>query len=251
MIFCVFIFLIFEAILLKQAIFYVLASPIIIGSVIISLVIIGANIRRRGFLKAQKLLLPVLLIVGILFLIFFESSLLINQIVIFWGTILFYFFLAFYKKIPFSEDISRKDKIIIKNYFQFAIIFTAFLEFLAGYFLFYIYNLPLPLVTIFMIVISSALFYYLIWLFEGEISIRKWLFVILLGLLTAQFFFILAFWPTSPWIASTILILLFYLFFGLFHLGMEGKLEIKKAWEYLIVITIILIITVSIMRWNY
>ena len=242
---------IFEAIAIKQTLFYVLASPIILGASIVGLAIIGTNIRRRGFLKAQKLLLPALLALGVIFLILFETSSLINQIVIWLSVILFYFFFVFYQKVPFSEEISKDEALKIRNYFQFAIIFTAFLGFLAGYFLLYMFNLPLVLVTLVMIIVSSILFYYLIWLFEGALNFRQWLFVILLGLLIAEFFFVLAFWPISPWIASTLLVLLFYLYFGMFHLGMEGKLEISKVWEYLIVIIIILLVIINIMKWNY
>ncbi|MFC1656919.1 hypothetical protein ACFL14_03100, partial [Patescibacteria group bacterium] len=179
-----------------------MGSPIILGAILVSAVIIGQNIKRRGLLKAQKLILPILLIINVLFLLRVEPNVLINQIVAFVSVFIIYFFLVLYKKIPLSEDISSKDDLIIKNYFQFAIIFIAFLGFLSGYLLFYIYQYSLPIVTLFMIFISSILFYYLIWLFEGRLNSRKWLFVILLGLLISEFFFILAFWPVSPWIAS-------------------------------------------------
>ncbi|MFH1749449.1 MAG: hypothetical protein ABH837_00900 [bacterium] len=228
-----------------------MGSPIILGAILVSAVIIGRNIKKRGLLKAQKLILPILLIISVLFLLRVEPTVLINQIIAFISVLIIYFFLVLYKKIPLSEDINSKDDLIIKNYFQFAIIFIAFLGFLSGYLLFYIYQYPLPIVTLFMIFISSILFYYLIWLFEGTLNSRKWLFVILLGLLISEFFFILAFWPVSPWIASTLLIVLFYFYFGVFHLGMEGKLEIKKVWEYLLIVIVILFVIISIMRWNY
>jgi hypothetical protein len=222
-----------------------------LGTVVVFFAIIGRDIAKRGWLKTQKLIMPSLLVLGTLFLILLESSVLVNQVVILLSSVILYIFLIFYKDIPISKEATARESLKIKNFFQFGMIFTAFLMFLTGYYLLFYYNFSLPIVTVFIILISSILLYYLVWLFEGRLTARGWLFVILFGLLVAEFFFILAFWPTTPWIACTVLVLLFYLYFGLFHLGMEGQLDIQKVWEYLAVVGVVLLVIMSIMKWNY
>lgn len=234
---------------MQQAIFYALAVPLILGAILIFITIVGTNIRRRATLKAKKLVLPALLIFGTLFLVLFEKSQILPQVFILFLCFLIYFFFTFYKNIPIEEG--DKDQVRIKNYFNFAILFAAFLSFLVAYNLLYIFQFSLGLVVLFIIVLGMLLFYYQVWIQEGKLLLKRWLFVALLGLVVSEIFLILAFWPASPWVLSGIMLVIFYMFFGIFNLYLEKKLRLKFILEYLIVGGVFLVAIVTIMRWYF
>ena len=128
------------------------------------------------------------------------------------------------------------------------ILITAFLSYLVIYDLFFTFFTPLWIAMILVLLVSWLLFYYLFWATSSWISIMP-VFVILMGIVVLEIFSVLSFWRTDPMIRSIVLTTVFYVFLGVLGLKTKNEFFSKKITEYLIVATIVLIITISTMRW--
>ena len=74
-------------------------------------------------------------------------------------------------------------------------------------------------------------------------------FVILMGIVILEIFSVLSFWRTDPMIRSIVLVTAFYVFLGVLSLKIKNEFNNKKVIEYLVVAAVVLIITISTMRW--
>jgi hypothetical protein len=234
-----------EILYFKQTLLTVTLGPLIVIGCLIILWLIGGDLFRRRLLKFKKIILPALLLIGVSFFIFFEISPFLRQFIIFITLICFYFFALYYKRIPVEK---KSDYYKIESLLNSMILVTAFLSYLVIYDLFFTFFVPLWLAMILVLLISWLLFYYLFWATASWVSIMP-AFVSLMGIIILEIFAVLSFWRTDPMIRSIVLVTVFYAFLGILSLRIKNEFKNYKIAEYLIVAAIVLIITISTMRW--
>jgi hypothetical protein len=237
--------LLLEVLYFKQTLLTVTIIPLVLIGLIIVLWLIGGDLFRRRLLKLQKIILPALLFIGVSFFIFFEISTFLRQFVIFITLICFYFFALYYKKIPVE---TKKDYYKIESLLNSMILVTAFLCYLIIYDLFFTFFTPLWVAMLLVLLVSWLLFYYLFWATSSWMSVLP-VFVSLMGIIILEIFSVLSFWRTDPMIRSIILVTVFYAFLGILSLKIKNEFKNYKIVEYLVVAAIVLIVTISTMRW--
>lgn len=237
--------LLLEILYFKQTLFSVFFAPLIIIGVIIILWLIGGDLFRRRILKLKKMILPVLLLLGVSFFLFFEISAFLRQFVIIIALFCFYFFALYYKRIPVEK---KRDYYKVESLLNSMILVTVFLSYLVIYDLFFTVFTPLWMAMLLVLLVSWLLFYYLFWATASWVSVMP-VFVILMGIVVLEIFSVLSFWRTDPMIRSIILTTVFYVFLGILGLKTKNEFIGKRVSEYLIVSAIVLIITISTMRW--
>ena len=237
--------LLLEVLYFKQTLLTVMLMPLILVGLIATIWLIGGDLFRRRLLKLKKMILPILLLLGVSFFLFFEISAFLRQFVIIITLFCFYFFALYYKRIPVEK---KADYYKVESLLNAMILITAFLSYLVIYDLFFTLFVPLWLSMLLVLLVSWLLFYYLFWATNSWISIMP-PFVILMGIIMLEIFSVLSFWRTDPMIRSIVLTTGFYVFLGVFSLKIKNEFINKKVSEYLIVAVIVLIITISTMKW--
>src|SRR4030042_3951471 len=95
--------LLLEILYFKQTLFSLIFVPLIIIGVMVILWLIGGDLFRRRILKIKKMVLPILLLLGVSFFLFFEISIFLRQFVIIITLFCLYFFALYYKRIPIEK----------------------------------------------------------------------------------------------------------------------------------------------------
>ncbi|HLC38763.1 MAG TPA: hypothetical protein VJJ80_01400 [Patescibacteria group bacterium] len=237
----------FEALYFKQQFFWAILIPISIGFILAIFWILGPDLIRRKRLKMKKLILPLLLIFGVVFFLFFEASGLLRQIVIFLGIIANLLFFINYKKIPLERPKDPKN-ILVFNFLFFVLNLAAFLDFWVIYSIYFNFGLALWFSMVLILIISLGLFYYLFWA-TNVFSDFILPFVSLLGLVMLEVFVVLSFWPASFATQSIILILVFYTFSGLLLLKAKKELKNRDIAEFIIIFIIIFALILATLKW--
>lgn len=237
--------LLLEVLYFKQTLFSLTIIPLVLIGGFILLWLIGGNLFRRQALKLKKIILPFMLILGTSFFLFYETSVILRQFVILLCLFCIFLFTYYYRRIPAA---SKEDYLKIESFLNVMILVSAFLSYLIIYDLFFTFFMPLWVAMLLVLLVSWLLFYYLFWATSSWISVLP-AFVILMGIVMLEIFSVLSFWRTDPMIRSIVLVSMFYVFLGVLSLRTKKELTNKKVAEYVIVAIIVLLITISTMRW--
>jgi hypothetical protein len=190
-------------------------------------------------LLQEKILFLIVLILTISCFWYFESAIIIKIFVI--AIALIGIALGYRPK----KNISTSSK------FELLSLLILFLGSLASYYA--IYNIGLPMYVIMPIVLAlvAGLFYLLVTIDEMVPMLGPdnfYLYIVLMGLITLEFFLSLYFWPITPEVKSLIIVVIFYLITNLVYLYINSMLRLKRIAGY-VVVSLLIIGTILLITW--
>jgi|GEM_PF-3874900 len=188
-----------------------------------------------------KSILPFFLIGGVVLFIIFVTSPLVQQLIVFFASVLLYFV---FNNLPSSPS-ETKSNIRLVNI---AVFFSFFLLLLGLFYLMLAFFISFWLTWLLMILISFCLMFYLFW--HQNISENLRIFILfLLTIMLAEIFLITNFLPVNPFTKSAFLLVCFYTLYGLVSndLNTAGR---KKISDYLIVAFLLFVIIAAASHWS-
>jgi len=110
-------------------------------------------------------------------------------------------------------------------------------------------NLPIWLLSIILIAVTSLLLYQMFWINKIKAG-RKTIFLLIINIVILESFWAFAFLPASFYVSSIILTIIYYLLSGLFKAKLSAKLDKKNILWYLIISLILLLIIIITSSWT-
>jgi len=185
---------------------------------------------KLGFPFWGKLIFILSLVVVILGFFYFEFSLILRILVILLGL----FGLGMYKRDP-----------------EILILIILYLGLYDCYNIRYGLALPLVIILLAVLGLSSFLFYMFAWsnqIIQNLAKERFFLYLVTAGLVILEIFLAMSFWPVDPKIKSLVIVVVFYLISKIFYLYAHNMLNLKRTIGF-IMAGIIVLISVIVFNW--
>jgi len=126
---------------------------------------------------------------------------------------------------------------------------AAFCLFSSGFASVILLQLNLALVALVILPILALLLYQFFWI--HKINIRKsWLYLLPMCLIVLELFVSLAYLPTSYYVDAFVLAVMVYVMLGLSRLSVQGLLDKKKVWSFLLIGAICVIAILATAKWG-
>lgn len=139
----------------------------------------------------------------------------------------------------------------IENIYSYLDLIIFFFFSASFYYLIIFSNFPFWLLLIFIIIISSLLSYQVFWANKILDNPKTtYLFILTIGLILGELFWIISFWPTGFYFNALFLSLFYYIIIGLSRYHLLGQLDKKIVKRYLMIGGICLVIALLTTRWG-
>lgn len=240
-----FLILIFLEILLINPFLIYLVAIFLFFIVVLTLwQLTGRNFFNKNF--EHFLISDLLFISSCFLLLLLLENTVIKQIFII-GTAIIYL-LILLNIFSFLHRPEKYQPYTLENLFSYVNLITAFL-FYASFFSFGLFlNTPSWLLTIFSFIIAFLISYQTLWVNKINFK-RSNLFVIMIGLILAEFFWSVDFLPTSYFVNAVILIIVYYALINIVRDYLLGNLNKKLIRRYLTVSFFVLILILATAQW--
>ena len=190
---------------------------------------------KEFFKHSVYLILPLAFFIsGNIFLILLESY---KQIIIIAYVIIFFLIMMGIRGIILNLEYKIKPRLTYNILISTTII-TAFLGYAtiwAFYFYFYFYfNFSVYLMLSLIFIFTAILFYQLIHL-TGILGMRTFIFALIASLLITEIAWLISFWPVEYIFSALLILVCFYVMWGVMHHKFEETLTKRLLFEYLII----------------
>lgn len=190
----------------------------------------------------EKFLFSIFLGLTIFGFWYFEEDIYLKILTIFLGLISLY--------LIFKQE---NEKPHFASRLQFPALLVLYFGFFDLYNFLYSINLPLYMVMIIILILTSGLFFVVVTIDKASGLVSREVlpaYVATIGLVILEVFLSLYFWPIAPEVKSFIIIIVFYLILSLVYLHIHNMLRLKKVIGFLIASFIVLAI-VLVISWFY
>lgn len=238
------IFIILMEIIKHPDFFYYLTPALFLIIILAVLFLTTKNIKSKKFW--YFLISPALYLLGILsFIIFIELAWLKIFLAIVLSLILSLFLENIYL---YNYNFEKYQTYGLQNFSNYLNLITVFFLF-SSFFGFIIFlQIAVWLLLLAVAIISVLTVYQTMWVSRIELN-RSWLYLMVITLLMAQGFWILAFLPTSIYVNGLILAAIYYLLVGLSLNRLLGILDRSVIKRYITVTVVVLTITLITAKW--
>jgi len=204
----------------------------------------------KGLSPLNFLILPNLLLIGAILNLLLIANPVLRQILIIFYSLCFYISQDILTRRVIPKVLSDKSETVSLHFRDSFIVTATYFLICTGIWGFYFYlDLSSIQTCLLLLLATVALFYQTLWQ-ANLIFVQTWIYVLMLGLIVTEVFWVISFWPIAFWVNASVLVIIFYVYRGLVWMYLQKAFGPRLLKEYLFVGFALLVILLLSAKWT-